>query len=240
MKCTIVGDADTDYNQTCNKMPNFIHYDIPRIRRIDGRPEGRLYETPDGNLYPSVTTIVGSIGDKSYLENWRAEVGEAVADKITQDAAKRGTFIHSCCEAWIQGHPVKFDPFQHIEKEMFGYLLPVLKEIEEVHALETTLWSDKLRCAGTVDLIAKHKGRLKVIDWKNSRRFKSKEEIPGYFAQMAAYGYMFWERTGIAISTIMVAITVEDYGLLVYEEDIRTHMPAFVEARKQFDMKGTL
>ena len=166
-------------------MPKFIHYDIPRIRRIDGRPEGRLYETPNGSLYPSVTTIVGSIGDKSYLNEWRAKVGEEVADKITQAAAKRGTLIHSCCEAWLLGQPIKFDIFQHIEKEMFEYLLPVLNEIEEVHALETTLWSDKLKCAGTVDLIAKHKGKIKVIDWKNSRQVKSKEDIPGYFAQMA-------------------------------------------------------
>lgn len=216
-------------------MPNFIQYDIPRIRRIDGRPEGRLYETPGGNLYPSVTTIVGSIGDKSYLDEWRATVGNDVADKITKDAARRGTFLHSCCENWLQGLPVKFDMFQHTEKEMFGYFLPVLQSIEEVHAMETTLWSDKLRCAGTVDLIAKHKGQMKVLDWKNARRFKSKEDIPNYFAQMAAYAYMFYERTGVAISRIMVVISVEDYGLVTYEEDVRDHLPAFVKARKAFD-----
>lgn len=213
----------------------FIQYDIPRIRRIDGRPEGRLYETPGGNLYPSVTTIVGSIGDKSYLDEWRATVGNDVADKITKDAARRGTFLHSCCENWLQGLPVKFDMFQHIEKEMFGYFLPVLQSIEEVHAMETTLWSDKLRCAGTVDLIAKHKGQMKVLDWKNARRFKSKEDIPNYFAQMAAYAYMFYERTGVAISRIMVVISVEDYGLVTYEEDVRDHLPVFVKARKAFD-----
>ena len=219
-------------------MPNFIHYDIPKIKRIDGRPEGRLYETPDGNLYPSVTTVVGSIGDKSYLADWRAKVGDDVANKITQAAAARGTLIHSCCENWLLGQPVKFDIFQHVEKEMFENLLPVLESIETVHAMETTLWSDKIRVAGTVDLIAMHQGKLKVIDWKNSRQFKSREDIPGYFAQMAAYAFMFWERTGVALGDIMVAITVEDYGLVTYEESVRDHLPVFIEARKQFDMKG--
>lgn len=213
----------------------FIDHQIPPIKRIDGLPCGRLYEVPNGNRYPSVTNIVGSIGDKSYLQEWRNKVGNEVADKITSDAARRGTFLHSCCENWLQGLPVKFDMFQHTEKEMFSYFLPVLQSIEEVHAMETALWSDKLRCAGTVDLIAKHNGQMKVLDWKNARRFKTKEEIPNYFAQMAAYAYMFYERTGIAISKIMVVISVEDYGLVTYEEDVRDHLPVFVKARKAFD-----
>lgn len=216
-------------------MPTFIDYGIPKIKRIDGLPQGRLYETPSGDRYPSVTTVVGSIGDKSYLTEWRAKVGDSVADQITKAASDRGTLIHDRCEKFLQGLPVEFTMFQHIEKEMFGYLLPVLKSIEEIHALETTLWSDKIKVAGTVDLIAKHKGVLKVIDWKNSRRYKSKEEIPGYFAQMAVYAYMFYERTGVIIPTIMVVITVEDYGLVVYEEDVRDHLPIFINARKEFD-----
>lgn len=218
-------------------MPTFIDYGIPKIKRIDGRPEGRLYETPSGNLYPSVTTVVGSIGDKSYLDEWRAKVGHDVADKITKDASTRGTLLHDRCEKFLLGQPVKFDIFQHIEKEMFGYFLPVLKSIEEIHAMETTLWSDKLRVAGTVDLIARENGVLKVFDWKNSRRFKSREDIPGYFAQMAAYAYLFWERTGVAIRFIKVVIAVEDYGLVVYEEEVKDHLPIFVEARRQFNSK---
>jgi genome maintenance exonuclease 1 len=216
-------------------MPTFIDYGIPKIKRIDGLPQGRLYETPSGVRYPSVTTVVGSIGDKSYLIEWRAKVGDAVANKITQDASRRGTLLHERCENFLLGQPVEFTIYQHIEREMFSYFLPVLKSIEEIHALETTLWSDKIKVAGTVDLIAKHDGVLKVIDWKNARRYKSKEEIPGYFAQMAAYAYMFYERTGVVIPRIMVVITVEDYGLVTYEEDVRDHLPVFLSARKQFD-----
>lgn len=215
-------------------MRRFVNYHIPPIKRIDGLPEGRLYETPSGKRYPSVTNIVGSIGDKSYLEEWRNKVGSEVADKITSDAARRGSFIHQCCENYLLGKPNTFNMFQHTERDMFEALLPVLEGIGDVHALETPLWSDKLQCAGTVDLIAVHDGKLKVIDWKNSRRFRDKKDIPGYFAQMAAYAYMFWERTGVAISSIMVAITVEEYGLLCYNEDVREHLKVFHQARQNF------
>ena len=212
---------------------NFLNYNIPKIERHDS-PSGRRYKTPEGNFYPSVTTIVGSIGDKTYIEEWREKVGAEFADKYTKESADRGTLIHQCCEDYLLGKKPKFDMFQRTESDMFNHLLPILDSIEEVHAMETTLWSDKLKCAGTVDLIAKHHGELKVIDWKNSRRYKDKEDIPGYFAQMAAYSAMFWERTNIPIRKIMVAITVEDYGLLTYEEDVRNHLSVFINARKQY------
>lgn len=216
-------------------MRKFIHYDIPGIKRIDGGPAGRLYETPDGNRYPSVTTVVGAIGDKSYLEEWRDRVGHNEAAKITKRSANRGTLLHTCCERYLLGEVLTFDMFHQTEKEMFSYFLPVLNSIDEIHAMETQLYSDKLRVAGTVDLIAVEGGALKVLDWKNARYPKAKEDIPGYFAQMAAYAYMFWERTGVAVSRIKVVISVEDHGLVTYEEDVRDHLPVFIDARKKFD-----
>lgn len=215
-------------------MKTFIDHDLPRLRRIDGLPQGRMYETPSGDHYPSVTTVVGSIGDKSFLVEWRAKVGEAVADKITQDAANRGTLIHDRCEQYLKGLPVKFTIFQHVEKEMFEWLLPVLEEVDFIHAMETQLYSDKLKVAGTVDLIAMYKGEMAVIDWKNSRRPKLAADIPGYFAQCAAYAFMFWERTGILVKKIIIAMTVEDYGLMVFNVDVKDHLPVFIEARNQF------
>lgn len=218
-------------------MKNFIHHDIPLIERIDGGPTGRLYQVPNGNKYPSVSTVVGFVGDKTYLEEWRKKVGNEVADKISKAAADRGTLIHDNCERFLLGKPLKFTLFQHVEKGMFDWLLPVLNDVDNIHGLETQLYSDKLEVAGTVDLIGEHQGKIKVIDWKNSRRFKTKEEIPGYFAQMAAYAYMFWERTGIPISDMMVAMTVEDYGLLTFDEKVKDHLPVFIQARNEFKSK---
>jgi hypothetical protein len=54
---------------------------------------------------------------------------------------------------------------------------------------------------------------------------------------MAAYAYMFWERTGIPISDMMVAMTVEDYGLLTFDEKVKDHLPVFIQARNEFKTK---
>ena len=41
----------------------------------------RLYETPEGNKYPSITTVL-SVRNKQGLFEWRKRVGEDVANHI--------------------------------------------------------------------------------------------------------------------------------------------------------------
>ena len=53
----------------------------------------RYYVTPDGNEYPSVTTVL-SIRGKEGLMAWRKRVGEDVANYISRKAANRGTKVH--------------------------------------------------------------------------------------------------------------------------------------------------
>lgn len=216
-------------------MRKWIHYDIPSIERIDGLPEGRRYKVPDtAELYPSVSTVIGAAADLSYLEEWRNKIGREAADKITKESARRGTAIHLGCENYLQGLPVKFSHYDHVAKGMFDQLLPVLDGIEEIHAMETQLFSHRLKVAGTVDLIGKYKGRLRVIDWKNSRRVKYREDIPGYFMQAAAYSAMFYELTGIVVKDILIAMTVEDYGLLLFEEKVSDYLKDFIDIRRKF------
>ena len=62
---------------------------LPR-RNVNGK---RLYETPDGSFYPSVTTITSQMNAKAISE-WRARVGEKVATQVTKQASARGTSIH--------------------------------------------------------------------------------------------------------------------------------------------------
>ena len=46
----------------------------------------RLYETPEGNEYPSITTVL-SIRNKQGLNAWRKRVGNDVANYISRTAA---------------------------------------------------------------------------------------------------------------------------------------------------------
>jgi len=201
-------------------------------KRIDS-PSGRKYQTPSGNEYPSVTSII-SIMSEEFIRAWKEAVGESTANEISRKAATRGTLIHENCENYLQGKPLTFGMFEQEERKMFESLIPVMDSIEEVHAMESVLYSDTLKFAGTVDLIAKINGELSILDWKTSGRYKSSEDIPNYFTQAAAYAYAFWEMTGITVPNIVIAMTTEEFGLLLFKEPVRKWIPEFVEIRKEY------
>lgn len=207
---------------------------IPEITRIDS-DSGRMYRTPDGNMYPSVSTVLGKGLPNPWIDQWRKKVGDKVANEISKRATDRGTLIHENIENTILGKPLTFNMFQQEDKMMYKQVLPVLEEITIVRGLETQMWSDKLRVAGTVDCIAVHKGKLKCIDWKTSGHYKSRDEIHSYFMQTAAYSMMFWERTGYAIADILICMVTPDDGLLLFSEKVKDWLPEFIKVRNSVD-----
>lgn len=214
-------------------MHKIIDHNIPLCEQIT-LPEGRRYVTPQGNVYPSVTTVLGIMGKEKLVE-WRAKVGQEFADAFSKQAAERGTRIHTMCEDYIRGKPVKYDPFRSDEIDMFKNMKTHLDNFEEVHALETRMWSDQLKVAGTVDCIAIINGSFHIVDFKTSGRFKTREDIPSYFMQCAAYSLMFYERVGIIVPNMSILITTQDDGVLVYNEPVRPWIEKFRSLRKEFD-----
>ena len=62
---------------------------------------GRKYLTPDGKAYPSITTVLSILTRKAIME-WRKRVGEEEANKISRQAAGRGTDVHAIIEKAVQ------------------------------------------------------------------------------------------------------------------------------------------
>ena len=64
-------------------MTNFLHEDVLGDIELNTINENgkRLYVTPDGEKYPSVTTVL-SIRNKQGLHEWRKRVGEDVANYV--------------------------------------------------------------------------------------------------------------------------------------------------------------
>lgn len=210
-------------------MKKFIKHDFPSIKRVDS-PEGRVYQTPTGLKYPSVTSITGLLGKDEFFA-WRARVGEEEANRVAARAARRGTAIHSLCEDYLYGknpQPSMFD------QQVFGSMVPHLEKIDNIHALESKLYSDHLQVAGTVDCIAEYEGKLSVIDFKTSKRIKAKEDIPGYFIQTAAYAVAFEERTGIPVSRLVIIMGVDDEEPIIFKEKRDNWIEQFFELRKEF------
>lgn len=194
-----------DYNRK-----HFEHdfIEFAHLNRIDGET-ARLYETPTGERYPSVTTVLGKMSDKTALNEWRKRVGDEEANKVSARASSRGTFIHSMCENYILGEDV--DTSMPHNMMIFRQIKGILDEkVDMIRATECTLFSHHLKIAGTCDLIADYDGRLSIIDYKTSTKRKRKDWIEGYFLQASLYAYMLWEMTGIAVKDIVIIIGVDD------------------------------
>ena len=190
-------------------MFNLDLIDLPSLVRIDG--ESRHYETPTGEKYPSVTTVLDKTSDKSFLYAWRVRVGEAEAAEITKRAATRGTATHLLCEKFILNESIDLRNERPIDVHLFKQLEPWLRDnVDNIRVSEGALFSHKLKVAGSADLFADYQSKPAVIDFKTSLKNKRKDWIENYFMQCAMYSYMFWEMTQIHHPTLVVAIAVEE------------------------------
>lgn len=174
---------------------------------------GRVYKTPQGKSYPSITTVLG-VRDKGALQEWRARVGEVEAARVAHHASSRGTALHSAAERYLNNEEQYFSEGEmpHV-KSMFASIRPIIDDhIDNVCAQEAPLYSDHLGLAGRVDLVADFDGRLSIIDFKTSSRVKTVDEIDSYFLQMAAYAIMFEERTGVPVSQGVIVMAVENHS----------------------------
>lgn len=211
-------------------MFNHIHHEIQKLVRVDS-PDGRKYQTPEGKSYPSVTSVVGLHGKQAILE-WRKRVGEEEANKISARASKRGTAIHSLCEDYLNN---KIPEPNLFDVEAFNSIRKELDKINNIHCLETQLYSDYLQVAGTVDCIAEYEGKVSVIDFKTSSRLKEKDDIHSYFMQTAAYAVMFEERTRVPVSRLVILMTVDGQPKpSVFVEKRDDWIDKFIDLRSQF------
>ena len=196
-------------------MFNHVPVKLPQLTATN-KDGIRLYETPEGDLYPSITTVL-SIRKKEGLFEWRKKVGNEVANYVSGKAARRGTKVHQMCEDYLNNMNTNFpDKFNEHKKDflpwcLFGQLREkVLHNIDNIYVQEASLYSDKYKVAGRVDCIAKYKGTPSVIDFKTSTKERSDEWNEIYYIQGAAYSEMFLERTGHNLPQVVILVVTED------------------------------
>ena len=202
-------------------MKKFIHLaNRPELSfgmRTENHNGKRHYVTPEGELYPSITTILGEFS-KASIQAWRKRVGETEANKISGKASRRGTSVHSVCESYIKNEDGYLDGQTPNIVELFKTIEPFLERIDNVHGVELALYSDHFGVAGRTDLIAEFDGNLSVIDYKTSRKIKNWEMCHSYFMQGAFYAHAYEERTGISINNIVIIMAVENEEPLLFRE----------------------
>ena len=219
-------------------MKKFIHLaNRPELVDIvtENKHGKRHYVTPSGELYPSITTVLGEL-NKAAIQKWRKRVGETEANKISGKASRRGTRLHSVCEAYIQNKEEYLNGETPHIVELFKTIEPILERVDNIQGVELALYSDHFGIAGRTDCIAEFDGTLSIIDYKTSNKIKKKEWCEKFFAQGAFYGVAYEELTSIPVPQVVIIIAVENEQpqLFVEKRDDWTHL--IWEAKKFYEL----
>ena len=199
-------------------MFNHVDIKLPYLERetIDGV---RYYKVPEGDELVRLVSItsVTSHKNRQFFAEWRKKVGEEEANKITKQATSRGTDMHTLCEIYLKNLKLPSDVLP-ISQMLFQTAKPYLNNINNIRALENSLYSKVLGIAGTVDCIAEYNEELAIIDFKTSKKPKPKDWIEHYFVQCAAYACMLYELTGIMVKKFVIIMACENGECEIYEE----------------------
>ena len=192
---------------------NFTHKLVPFVELETVNINGvRHYVMPDGvTKLKSVTSILSEKMDKTALLEWRKRVGEEEANKISTQAARRGTSIHKIAERYILNEEDIYRNEMPVNIESFKSIKEILdNHVDNILGIELPLYNRTLKCAGRTDLVAEFDGTLSIIDFKTSRKLKKAEWIESYFLQSTCYAMMFEWIYKIAVPQIVIIITVDN------------------------------
>ena len=197
----------------------FKHIDIelPKLERetIDGVRYYKIEDDEELLRLVSITSVTSHFNKEIFI-NWRKKVGNEKAERITKAATSRGTDMHTLVEHHLKNE--QLPKVQPLSDFLFKISKTDLNRINNIYALEGSLYSKQLGIAGTVDCIAEYDGELAIIDFKTSKKPKPREWIEHYFVQCMAYGCMLYELTGISVKKLVIIMACENGECVVYEE----------------------
>jgi len=211
--------------------PPFPELEVHNIKGL------RFYETPTGEKYPSITTVLGKQpGKQKGLQEWRERVGVAQAQIISGKAARRGSVFHNIVENYLLDKDISdFKQQNFMAWCMFGEMKSHLDEkINEIVLQEQTMFSSKFKVAGRCDLIGVYKDKLSVVDFKTTTRTKKEEWIDDYFIQCAAYASMFEEHTGEPVEDVVIMMVAEDGEVQLFEKKTADYLPKLEKIMDDF------
>ncbi len=197
----------------------FIHHNFLGDLELEKKESDgmRLYNLPNGDWVPSITTVT-SFYNREIFVKWRKRIGLEEANRITKRATARGTDFHQVCQDYLENKELNWDDYQPLSKFMFFHTKPYLDKINNIHAIERTLYSEYLGLAGRVDCIGEYEGELAVIDFKTSEKIKPEEWLENYFVQEMFYGSAYYELTGIPIVKLITIMVTPGGDVKVFDK----------------------
>jgi genome maintenance exonuclease 1 len=197
--------------------------------------------TGEQQKLPSVTAVLGATQPKEKqesLERWRQRVGLREAQKITRDAAIRGTAMHKYLEDLISGQrSLDLTEIGQEATRMAEIIVERgLNDCSEIYGIEAVLYYPDLY-AGSVDLVAKYKDKVSIIDFKQTNKPKQREWIEDYFLQMAAYGMAHDAVYGTNIEQGVIMMCSKDgyyQQFMIEGKEFRDAKHKFLERLNEF------
>lgn len=190
-------------------MANFTNMLKAREPTLLDREDGHWYQTKFDNIYPSISTILSATSSeekKNGLDSWKEN--EPAHEYITAQSQDIGTQSHKIIENYLSNN-LSLEEFDLLPIAHFNNLKSYLENISNVTCIEQRMYSDKLRVAGTSDLIAQYKGELSIIDYKTKRKPQRDEYMYEYYLQTTCYAQMFQEVTGKKINQVVILVSSE-------------------------------
>jgi len=211
---------------------NFIQLDESKVPQVKGkRVNGFRFYDIEGKHYPSVTSVL-SIRKAESLKQWRINVTDKVADWEMGRAARRGKATHTLVEQYLKNETPSIRDV--LPLGMFKLMKPYLDQINNIHCLETVMFSNKLTIAGQVDCIAEYNGKLSVIDFKTANKERQESWIENYFMQTTAYAQMYEEIFGKKIEQIVILLASEDGSTQSFIKETKDYMTPLMKSIDDF------
>ena len=198
---------------------NFTHHNYLGDIELNKKETNgiRLYHLPNGEWVPSITSVT-SFYNRQIFVDWRKRVGIEEANRITKKATTRGTDFHEVAQDYLLNKELDWNNYLPASKFMFYHLKPELDKINNIHAIERTLYSEYFGLAGRVDCIAEYEGELAVIDFKTSEKIKPEKWIENYFVQEMFYASAYYEMTGIPIKKLITLMVTPGGEVKVFDK----------------------
>jgi len=232
---------------------------------LNGHGRYYIYDETNQKAYPSVTTVISEMSDKSGLVAWKKRVGEKEAERTSTFSANRGTFMHALQENYldalfdtkteqplVEAFKLSKDQNPKLTKEemacgkdlFFNFVNKTnfYERIQNIKYSEVAVWSNKGGgYAGRMDLVIEDvDDKCVIIDFKTSKKPKRESWIDGYKMQMAAYSVALYERTGSFPDEGQIWISCETgevQNFLMTSRDIRHWFREFIKLVNKYHEK---
>ncbi len=164
---------------------------------------------------PSVTTILQATQPEEKrlaLAAWKTKIGNVEADKVKNDAATRGTAMHTHLEKFLLGEGyLDLTTEGQASRTMADEIINkgLKNRLIEFWGLEVTLYYPELY-AGATDVVGIYDNEESIVDFKQSNKPKRREWIEDYKLQLAGYALAHNEVYGTNIMKGVNLICTKD------------------------------